>query len=207
MLEAIPPTMKKEGPLNFWYACQPDEIFLDLDSNRAISRALSVLRLAVRKKHLPVKAVWLYGTLTPGHAHMIIQLKRPIHFGDRMSWALWMGNDRLRTAYVLKRELDGIQQNDLLITQRRYHRVANAFCRCTQKHKEPKVTSKCPAMEHLLGGARSADYFTRTGKAPARKKIRVPWGRLSLSQLKNWSEVYERDEKGLLQHRPGIISV
>lgn len=177
--------------MNHWYAAQPDEIFLDLDSNRATARALSVLRLAIRKRQLPIKAVWLYSTLKRGHAHMIIQLKDAMDFNTRLAWSLWLGNDRLRVAYVLERYRRGIKSGDLLISRSRYHRLANAFCHCTRKHKEAKVTEKCPAMIHLLGADRSADYFTRTGSAPPRKRIRVPWGQVSLTQLRQWKEVYQ----------------
>src|SRR5215831_8869816 len=143
--------------MNYWYAAQPDEIFLDLDSNRATARALSVLRLALRRRHLRIESVWLYSTPTRGHAHLIIQLKEAMDFHTRMAWSLWMGNDRLRVAYVLERQRRGIRNADLLISTERYYRTPNAFCRYRKKHKDSKVTSKCPAMEHLLGQERNAD--------------------------------------------------
>jgi hypothetical protein len=177
--------------MNHWYASQPDEIFLDLDSNRATARALSVLRLAIRRRQLPIKAVWLYSTSKRSHAHMIIQLKDAMDFNTRMAWSLWLGNDRLRVAYILERRKRGITSGDLLVSRQRYHRLANAFCTCSRKHKESKVTVKCPAMIHLLGEDRNADYFTRTGSAPPRRKIRVPWGQVSLTQLREWKEVYQ----------------
>jgi hypothetical protein len=175
--------------MNYWYASQPNEIFLDLDSNRATARALSVLRLAIRKKHLQVSQVWLYGTPTKHHAHMIIVLKEPMAWLTRLAWSLWLGNDRLRAAYVLERSrwVDG--KHDLLVTKTPYYREWDSICKCKKKHKEKEVTDKCPAMGIMLGNQRSADYFTRTGKAPSRKKIRVPWGRVSLKQLKNWSDL------------------
>jgi hypothetical protein len=177
-----------DGKNNFWYASRPNEIFLDLDSNRATARALSVLRLAVRKKDLAVKQVWLYGTPTAHHAHMIVVLRRDMSWADRLGWSLWMGNDRLRVAYILRRWNNGVKNEDLFVTKELYYRDPDAFCGCILKHKDPEVTQACPAMEHLLGDERSADYFTRTGKAPPRRKIRVPWGRVSLKQIKNWSE-------------------
>jgi hypothetical protein len=174
--------------MNYWYASQPNEIFLDLDSNRATARALSVLRLAIRKKDLPVRQVWLYGTPTAHHAHMIIVLRDPMPWLTRLAWSLWLGNDRLRAAYVLERSrwVDGKQ--DLLVTKTPYYREWDQVCKCRKKHKAKEVTDKCYAMGILLGNQRSADYFTRTGKAPPRRKIRVPWGRVSLKQIKNWSD-------------------
>jgi hypothetical protein len=178
--------------MNYWYSSQPDEIFLDLDSNRATARALSVLRVAIRKRQLPIREVWLYSTPTRGHAHMIIVLREDMPWQTRLAWSLWLGNDRLRAAYVLQRHsVSELRHHDLLISWRRYYRAADAYCHCKQKHKKKHVTDKCPAMEHLLGEHRSADYFSRTGSAPPRKKIRVPWGKVSLMQIRNWSNVYE----------------
>jgi hypothetical protein len=178
--------------MNFWYSSRPNEIFLDLDSNRATARALSVLRLSVRKQHLKIDGVWLYSTSTKGHAHMIIELRQDMSWISRIAWSLWLGNDRLRAAYVLNRHNEfELDHHDLLIGSHGYHREPDAYCQCKDKHKRKAVTSKCPAMLHLLGDYRSADYFTRTGSAPPRKKIRVPWGRVSLMQLRNWKEIYE----------------
>lgn len=196
---------------NFWYAAKDNEIFLDLDSNRAVARALSVLRLAIRKRDLPVKAVWLYSTLTTGHAHMIVVLRVKMAWETRLSWSLWLGNDRLRVAYVLERHArsfgcnhnllkeDGGCGHDLLVTPYEYFRTPDDMCLCEGKHKDPKITDKCEAMMRLLGDQRSADYFTRTGKAPPKRKIRIPWGKVSLQQIKQWSPVYEREHERLLQ--------
>jgi hypothetical protein len=175
--------------VNYWYTARQNEIFLDLDSTRATARALSVLRAAVRKRDLQIESLWLYPTPGKHHAHMIIVLKDPMAWLSRMAWSLWLGNDRLRVAYVLERRLWVPEQNgDLLVTKKPYYREWDQMCRCQKKHKPKAVTSKCHAMSILLGNQRSADYFTRTGKAPTRKKIRVPWGRVSLRQIRNWSE-------------------
>jgi hypothetical protein len=181
--------------MNFWYASRPNEIFLDLDSNRATARALSVLRLAIRQKKLPIRSVWLYSTPGKGHAHLIIELKQEMPWQMRLGWSLWLGNDRLRSAYILARHsqngMNVTHEHDLLVSQWEYYRPWDAFCECKKKHKPKSVTDKCPAMEHLLLDQRSADYFSRTGSAPPRKKIRVPWGKVSLTQLREWKEVYE----------------
>lgn len=187
--------MFEENKRNYWYAAEDNEIFLDLDSNRATARALSVLRIAIRKKHLPIKSVWLYGTPTKGHAHMIVVLKKDMCWESRLAWSLWLGNDRLRAAYILERNQrmfwsfdEGNPPADLFVTQQQYYRVFDDECTCTEKHKEPHVTEACPAMRRLLGKERSADYFTRTGKAPSKKKIHVKWGKVPLKQIKNWSD-------------------
>ena len=178
--------------MNYWYSARDNEIFLDLDSNRATARALSVLRLAIVKKHLDVGAIWLYGTPTRGHAHMIIELKQRVEWGTRLSWSIWMGNDRLRVAYILERFQRGVPHQDLLIAKQSYEfRGPDAVCECEEKHKQPRITSKCPAMKLLLGHAANADYFTRTGKAPPRRKIRIPWGRVLIKDLKRWRNRYE----------------
>jgi len=177
---------------NYWYSARDNEIFLDLDSHRAISRALSVLRMAIVNGDMKVSGIWLYGTPTPGHAHMIIALKKDMDWMTRLSWSIWMGNDRLRVAYILERENRGLVHSDLLISKTQYEwREPDAQCGCTEKHKQPRVTSKCPAMNALLGLEASADYFTRTGKAPPRRKIRIPWGRIRVEDLKAWRSRYE----------------
>jgi hypothetical protein len=122
---------------------------------------------------------------------MILVLKDFMVWQSRLAWSMWLGNDRLRTAYVLERLSKGASAHDLLVTTHQYYRVPDAFCICKDKHKPKKVTDKCPAMLHLLGEHRSADYFARTGSAPPRKKIRVPWGKVSLTQLREWKAVYE----------------
>lgn len=175
--------------MNYWYSARPHEIFLDLDSNRAIARALSVLRVAIRKKQMPIKAVWLYGTPSTHHAHMIIELTAPRSWYSRLAWSLWLGNDRLRCAYILARlGEEKMRHGDLLVSTKKYYREADAECACLAKHKPQKVTDRCPAMIRLLQEHRSADYFSRTGKAPPKHKIRVPWGRVSLNQIRNWRE-------------------
>lgn len=181
--------------MNYWYRARPHEIFLDLDSNRAVARALSVLRIAIRKKHLPIESIWLYSTPTKGHAHLIIALSEEWSRLDRVAWSLWLGNDRLRCAYILRRSISALPEvcmnADILTSKYQYYRGADAWCECKEKHKPKKITEKCPAMKHLLGEERSADYFTRTGSRPPKKKIRVPWGKVSLTQIRNWKEVYE----------------
>lgn len=177
--------------MNYWYSSRENEIFLDLDSNRAVSRALSVLRAAIRKKKLAVASVWLYGTPSKGHAHLIVVLKGELSWASRLAWSLWMGNDRLRVAYVMERHCRNLINFDLLVTTSPYYRTPDAFCECKEKHKPKKVTEGCPAMIHLLHEERSSDYFARTGSAPSKKRIRVPWGRVTLDQIRNWREVYE----------------
>ena len=172
--------------LNYWYASKQNEIFLDLDSRRATARALSVLRLALIKKHLKVRSVWIFPSLTRGHQHIVIVLRNDMDLLERLAWSLWMGNDRLRVAYVMKRALDGVRYPDLLITSKRYHRDVDSTCTCREKHKEKRITERCPAMYELLGRARSADYFSRTGKAPARRWLRISWGKVSLKNIKQW---------------------
>ena len=178
--------LKVHFSVNYWYASRSNEIFLDLDSNRACARALSVLRLAIRKRDLLIHQIWLYGTPTAHHAHMIIVLKKPMEWLTRAAWSLWLGNDRLRLAYVLERSRWVINTQDLLVTKTPYYREYDSICKCRKKHKAKEVTDRCPAMGILLGNQRSADYFTRTGKAPPRRTIRIPWGRVSLNQIKNW---------------------
>lgn len=186
---------------NYWYNSRPNEIFLDLDSRRSLNRAINVLRLAIsdngrRLKQrtlkaimpqypkLSIKNIYIYPSATSGHAHLIIELNGPL-WVSKHAWSAWLGNDRLRLAYVLARQ-DILGGGDLLVSRQQYYRPADAVCTCRTKHKDPKVTDDCPAMIKLLGSHRSADYFYRTGSTKPLKKIRIPWGRISKRQLREW---------------------
>lgn len=175
--------------MNYWYTARTNEIFLDLDSRRALRRALSVLHVAVRRKRLRLASVWLYKTAQKNHFHMIVVLKTN-YTAPRLAWSLWMGNDRLRAAYVLARMFDGnVMQGagDLLVTKTPYHRKPDFKCQCSGKHKPESVTRECPALRHFLGASHSADYFARTGPMnPDRGKTRFRWGRIPLQQIRNW---------------------
>lgn len=186
---------KTKSQTNYWYAAKENEIFLDLDSRRALRRAVSVLLIAMKKELLPVTSVYLYQTKQRGHFHMILVLwfdawRRVGSWATKHAWSMWMGNDRLRVAYVLARRDDArIPRGggDLLVSTRPYFRHANAVCHCKRKHKADSVTERCPAMRALLGKARAADYFARTGERRVRPlKVRIPWGEVSITDLKRW---------------------
>lgn len=192
--------------MNYWYEAQTLELFLDLDSRRALRRAVTVLSVAMRTRKLSVDSVYLYPTKKDGHFHLIVTLKKRISFSARLAWCLWMGNDRLRTAYILMRSIDdrmpsSATAGDLLVTSKVYYRSPDAVCRCRRKHKADAVTSKCPAMRALLGGARAADYFARTGPTLPGRRMRVPWGQVSKQQICQWADrrKVKGDAKGILQ--------
>ncbi len=174
--------------VNHWYNAAPNEIFLDLDSARAIARALSVLRVAKLQKQLEIKSMWLYPTLQINHAHMVVVLYGPMADEIKVAWALWCGSDRLRASFSLMRSSLGLGYVDLFVSSRRYHRLANGFCCCKGKHKAKEVTDECPVLTAWLGEYRSADYFARTGKRPPRGKIRIPWGRVNQKQILKWKD-------------------
>jgi len=177
--------------VNYWYSADANEMFLDLDSTRALRRAVSVLLVAVKRKRLPVERMFLYRTKQRGHYHMILVFSRSVSDATKFAWSLWMGNDRLRMAYVLARQDDEripkFRSGDLLVSTRTYYRRADSWCQCTKKHKPDAVTKRCPAMAFLLGKARSADYFARTGERRVKPlRVRVPWGEVKVSEMKRW---------------------
>lgn len=177
--------------MNYWYAAHANEIFLDLDSKRALRRAVSVLSVAVEFKRLPIKSIYVYPTIQAGHYHLIVVLNEMVRRSLRLAWGAWMGNDRLRLAYVLARHGDiriPVYSGDLLVTKHPYYRDHDARCRCKRKHKEDVVTRKCSAMRRLLGAARAADYFARTGERRIKPlKIRVPRNReVTIQTMKGW---------------------
>lgn len=181
--------------MNYWYVARWNEMFLDLDSRRALRRAVSVLLVAIKTDKLPVAGVFLYRTKQRGHYHMVVTLrcKAPV-WTLKMAWLLWMGNDRLRMAYILARWNDARvpvmvdrDRGDLLVSSKPYFRPPDAKCGCKEKHKDDSVTNKCPAMRKLLGRARAADYFARTGERRLKPlRVRVPWGSVPVSKLKGW---------------------
>ncbi len=186
--------MKTLLSLNYWYYSRPNEIFLDLDNKRAVSRAFSVLAVAVRKRHLHIKSVWMFASETPGHVHLIIVLSYDMAQMVKFGWQLWLANDRLRTAFILERwRCDPSLTNfrgDLLVGKIRYHRKPDDLCYCEGKHKDKTVTGNCPAMARLIGKeAATADYFTRTGRVGYHPvdSLLVPWGRVSMASIQKWA--------------------
>jgi hypothetical protein len=175
--------------INYWYTARPNEIFLDLDSRRAFRRAVSVL--VANDGRLPVEDAYVYPTRQDGHFHIIVRLYTAIPPDLKAAWSLWMGNDRLRIAYVLARRTDRRVpewSGDLLVTPKPYYRCFDCVCQCEEKHKPDEVTMKCPAMRMLLGKAAAADYFARTGERRVRPlKVRVPWGKIESDVLRLWA--------------------
>ncbi len=193
----------------FWYVARPNEIFVDLDSGKAISRALSVVRRALLVKptaktplnKLPIESVWLYPSGTEGHAHLILVLAKELTVIEKVSWSLWLGTDQIRAAYVIERFLafwrsadvrsgrsDYEIQAEILATHEVYgFRKPDTFCYCKDKHKKKSVTDKCDALERILGDHRSDDYFPRNRDTKERESVRFPWGKVPLTNLRRWS--------------------
>lgn len=186
----------------YWYTATSSEIFVDLDSKRALQRALSVLRRAVQKsRYLPiisdsrypfqnslhVQSIWVYPSQTANHFHLIIVLKNQLPVQTRIAWALWMGGDQLRAAYVMERWRHGNIRPELICTTTRYgFRIPDNVCHCQKKHKQKQVTDACPALRDILDEHRSADYFPRNQDRERRGPLRVEWGKLSKRRLLTW---------------------
>lgn len=187
----------------YWYVAKSNEIFLDLDSGRSITRALSVLRRTlssplygcrhprVAMNRLEVSSVWMYPSVDPKHAHLIVVLRCPLPLRVRVAWGLWMGGDQLRAAYVLERERHlrgaGGDPCELLATRAPYgFRAPDDSCSCMEKHKPKSVTDSCPALTRILGDHRSDDYFPRNKDRVRRPPVRFAWGRIPLSNLRAW---------------------
>lgn len=179
--------------MNYWYAARPNEIFLDLDSTRALARAMNVLRRILNKpmpapawgNGLHIEAVYHYPT-SKTHHHLIIVTGREHSYVMKTEWALWMGTDRIRAVYSLERGRRELPIQDLLVSKEPYYRTPDAFCECKGKHKPHKVTRACPALEHLLGSHKDADYFPRNTDRKKRPPLFVPVGRVSLSSIRKW---------------------
>lgn len=167
----------------YWYVAQPNEIFCDLDSKRAVSRALNVLRRAIRRKQLDVESVYFYPSVK--NYHLIVTLKKDMPRLSRVLWSLWMGSDRLRGVYTLERYRRGVKNADVLSTYQWFDvRVPDDSCTCEGKHKEKRITDHCPAMKRLMMDERSGDYFPRnTDRKKREKPLRVPWGRVPKNLL------------------------
>lgn len=164
----------------FWYVSRSNEIFCDLDSKRAVARALNVLRRAIKRKLLKVLSIHFYPSVS--NYHLIVTLKDNMDNEERVLWSLWMGSDRLRAVYTLERYRRGVMNADVLSTPKQ---LADGFrfnddrCECPSKHKEKRVTDRCPAMQRLMMDERSGDYFPRNLDRKQRTKpLKVPWGRV-----------------------------
>ena len=185
-----------------WYVCRSHEMFLDLDSRGALTRALSVLRRAMRgpsvkengtpcvfpfTNRLNVESVWVYPTTKANHFHMIVVLKNALPFELKTCWSLWMGADQLRAAYVFERYRHRCFRTDLLASRQAYGFRDHDFeCVCRAKHKSKSVTDKCPALRWMLGAHRSADYFPRNKDRRRRGPLSIEWGRISKRKLLHW---------------------
>lgn len=188
--------VRAHGPTNYWYAARENEVFLDLDSQRALTRALHVVRRVIQAESTHrwpgIKAVFLYKTQRPQHYHMIVIWKAPLPRLERYVWALWMGSDRLRCAYVIKRRLEGVTFPDILGAAYRYQEYEKFVgavamtCFCKGKHKSEKITWNCPALQLLLGGERSADYYPRNVDRKARRNVQFNYGRISKRSIVKW---------------------
>lgn len=174
--------------MKYWYAARPNEVFLDLDSRRALLRALKVIRAYRRQKRptIIIDEVYHYPTGRPGHCHMVLVLRHSLEATKRAELALWMGSDRLRACFVMARIGAAFKDHaDLLVTSRVYHRPADQQCMCSGKHKRKSITNKCHALRMFLGPWRSFDFYPRAGKQWM-KPFRVPIGRVSLESIRLW---------------------
>ena len=183
-------------PTNYWYVSRPNEIFLDLDSLKSVTRAFAVIRRAMNQQlpikensfrcRLDIKSVWFYCS-SPKHHHVIIVLNEPLPFVQRVAWSLWMGGDQIRAAYVLERHRNGFDEAELLVTRQVYgFRKPDCECYCTGKHKSDEVTSQCPALIWVLGEHRSADYFPRNHDRVKRAPVFFAYGKVSKTKIARW---------------------
>jgi hypothetical protein len=163
-----------------WYVPRENEIFLDHDSDRDVSFAMHKLELNCPGK-LEVKAVYHYPSGTPGHSHMVLVLKRPMLWIERIAWSLHLRSDIRRAQIILMRKSRGgcaAPEADFLITPKPYSfRKPDHVCRCAAKHKEQAITEHCPVLRDLLRNERCAEYFALE---PERRIYRLGVGRVRL---------------------------
>lgn len=185
----------------YWYAARPDEMFLDLDSPAKQRRALRVLKMALgtswdrlvnsQRNDLEVSQVYMVPSLTKGHVHAVVRTKHAMAPLVKVSWSLWMGGDPLRSAYAIERFRAGLTIQELIAAPAGpflAYRDIDAICECDGKHKEERITKKCPALLKLLGKEHAAaDYFPRVRNE--RKNLGpliIEWGRVPLSRIRRW---------------------
>lgn len=175
---------EKQNAEWFWYVARGNEIFCDLDSRKALGRAVGVLRRAIRRGYLDVQSVWQHES-SPGKHHMIVTLKYDLAPVSRALWAMWMGSDKVRGIYTIQRIDRNIHNADILISRHdsmggRGHEYA---CHCKEKHKALRITRTCPVMLELLSYYRDAEFFPRN-RDRVRHSGRLPWGYIPLSMIK-----------------------
>lgn len=162
-----------------WYVRRGNELLLDLDSERALHYAR--VQLKANEKWLRVREKpYLERSGTPGHYHMILTLEKPMQPIQAAVWEMHLGGDRIRAQHNLMRISRGVNGTaGFLIADREYpgFRPPDNYCGCSEKHKERRVTSRCPVLRELLGREASAQYFA------IRRKVKLPVGRVSLAKL------------------------
>jgi hypothetical protein len=180
----------------YWYVSRDNEIFCDLDSKRAVARALDVLRRAMRRKMLAVDQVFFYPSLS--NYHLIVTLKDPMESKLRVYWSLWMGSDRLRAVYTLERIARKLEAPDLLIPSKIYidgFRLPDHVCHCPAKHKARRITNHCPVLLALHGSEAGAEYFPRSyDRKPREGSLLIPWGNVPKKLLKGKSWLKTKTE-------------
>jgi hypothetical protein len=171
-----------------WYVSNDDEIFIDLDSKHAMLRAFQVLRRAMQRGSLDIDSIWLYPSQRGfPHAHLIVCLKQDMEALQRAMWALWMGSDRIRGIYIVERLRHMVIAADVFSTRTLFEfRPPDDTCTCPTKHKDKKVTDKCPAMKRLMMDQRSAEYFPRNTDRKKLGELHLPWGRVPKATILEW---------------------
>jgi hypothetical protein len=168
----------------YWYISKKTEIFCDLDSASALGRCVGVLRRVIRRGYLPIKAVYLYPSNSAFKYHVVIHLGRALSRQHRALWALWLGSDKVRGIYTLRRMGLGVQSADILIRRQPIYRKPDAVCSCAEKHKPVRVTKHCAVMNKLLGpDIAVAEFFPRNRDRRRHGGKRLPWGKVPLSAI------------------------
>ena len=154
-----------------WYIGGDYEVLLDVDSDRQLWYARERIRENEREGLLPLKELHTYRSQTPGHFHILITLSEPLLPIERVNWGWHLGSDPVRAQYAFMRIAHGLP-GDFLISTVPYDgfRPPDYTCECREKHKEKKITGRCPVLRQLLGKECAAEYFSRRKRA-----VRKPW--------------------------------
>lgn len=150
---------------NYWYVAKNDELMCDLDSQTLLEIALKRLNdPRLPYPDLEPRNVFLADSNSPGHYHMVVQIKKNLPEMRRMIFQLYLMDHVYRSVKNLMRALDSKPAPSLLISPHnwlcsgvalnsgKFWRNPDAVCHChLSRHKSQEKIWECPAHLQLRG--------------------------------------------------------
>jgi hypothetical protein len=152
---------------NYWYIAKPDEIFVDLDGDRAnrLQTVLARIRGIMEGTFFEIQEVWMFPSNQDNHFHIVARSRKIIPAQYRFALQLYFFSDVFRTCNNLVRHLDCPGAYDVLISRLDwknlgFYRWPDATCNCEEKHSH-NVMTNCTAAKDVRGQKRDKIYFDK----------------------------------------------